>query len=52
MQNRNRFPQQYMYAVVPVYYVNQGSIVDGNDTVLRNSDNPIEVYKYSDWDAV
>lgn len=37
MQNRNRFPQQHTYSVVPVYYVNQGSIVGGNDTVLRNS---------------
>lgn len=41
MQNRNQFPQQNMHSVVPVYYVNQGSIADGNDTVLRNPKNPI-----------
>ena len=41
MQNKNRFPQQYVYSVVPVHYVNQGSIADGIYTVLRNSDNPI-----------
>ena len=31
---QNRFSQQYVYSVVPVYYVNHGSIADGNDTVL------------------
>lgn len=41
MQNKNRFPQQYVYSVVPVHYVDQGSIADGIYTVLRNSDNPI-----------
>lgn len=41
MQNANRFSQQYMYSVVPVYYITQGSIVGGNDTALRNSDNPV-----------
>lgn len=40
MQNMILFPQQNMHLVALVYYVNHGSIVDGNDTVLRNSNNP------------
>lgn len=40
MQNKNRFLQQYVNSVVPVHYVDQGSVADGIYTVLRNSDNP------------
>ena len=39
MNNMNKFPQQNMYSVVPVYLWNQGSMFDGNYTVLRNSNN-------------
>lgn len=41
MQNMSMFSHQYMYSVEPVYYVNQGSIVGGKYTVLRNSNNPM-----------
>ncbi len=40
MQNKNQFSQQYVYSVCAVYSWNQGSIVDGNDMVLRNSNHP------------
>lgn len=41
MQNRNLFPQQYVYSFVPVFRWNQGTIVDGNGTALRNPYNPL-----------
>lgn len=43
MQNRNRFPQQYVHSVVPVYRVNQGTIVDGNYMALRNPYHPVSM---------
>ena len=46
MQNINRFSQQHMYSVGSVYYVNQGSIVDGNVIVLRNPNHPIYIFKH------
>lgn len=43
MQNMNRFPQQYIYSVVSVNHWNQGSVFDGNYTVLQNPNNPIQI---------
>lgn len=37
MQHRNRFPQHYVYSAVPVYRLNQGTIVDGNYMALREA---------------
>ena len=43
MQNRNRFPQQYVYSAVPVYRLNQGTIVDGNYMALQNPYHPVSM---------
>ena len=45
MHNMNRFPQYYMYAVVPVNYCDQGSMFGGNYTSLRNLNNPDKVLR-------
>ena len=46
MQNRNKFPKQNRYSVVPVYHWNQGLLFDGNHTVLRNPNHLIRMITY------